>query len=406
MDPVIAAAARALTTGDALGALNFVALRDDAPALALRGIAMAQLGDLQRAKTLIRAAARAFGTRDAVAKSRCVVADAELALATRELASPGKSLETARQVLEDHGDRMNAAHARYLQIRRHALIGEFDAAEKLLKAQRPNHLPPALRAVHELIVAGIALRRIRTRPARAALIPAGEAARESRIAALGAEVDRAAQLLAAPAAKLLSGGQSLLMTLPEVEALFGSRTLTVDACRYEVRGNGRRISLARRPILFTLVRVMAETWPAQVPRDTLIQRAFRLPRADESSRARLRVEIGRLRRALRDVADIRTTPAGFALMPTRTDKVAVLTHPIEDDNAAVLALLADGEAWSTSSLALALGVSQRSVQRALDELSAARKVQAFGAGRARRWLTPPLPGIATVLLLPAPLPSD
>src|SRR3954452_761960 len=128
MGSLITAAARALAAGDPLGALTRVALRDDAPALALRGIAMAQLGDLVRAKTLLRSAARAFGPKEAVARARRVVAEAEIALASRDLGWPAKTLEMARATLEARGDRENAAHARNLAVRRLLLIGRLDEA--------------------------------------------------------------------------------------------------------------------------------------------------------------------------------------------------------------------------------------------------------------------------------------
>src|SRR5678815_5478426 len=132
MDSLITAAARALAAGDPLGALNRIALREDAPALALRGIAMAQLGDLVRAKALVRSAARAFGPREAVARARCIVAEAEIALAARDLRWPAEALDAARATLEAHGDRVNAAHARYLDVRRLLLIGRLDEAEHAL----------------------------------------------------------------------------------------------------------------------------------------------------------------------------------------------------------------------------------------------------------------------------------
>ena len=169
MDSLITAAARALAAGDPLGALKRVALRDDAPALALRGIAMAQLGDLVRAKALLRSAARAFGPKEAVARARCVVAEAEIALVSRDLSWPAKALDAARATLEKHGDRVNAAHARYLEVRRLLLIGRLDEAERALAELDPAPFPPASRAAHELVVAGIALRRLRTKTARAAL---------------------------------------------------------------------------------------------------------------------------------------------------------------------------------------------------------------------------------------------
>jgi hypothetical protein len=405
MDSLITAAARALAAGDPLGALNRVALRDDAPALALRGIAMAQLGDLARAKALLRRAARAFGPREAVARARCVVAEAEVALASRDLTWPAKALDAARATLEAHGDRVNAAHAKYLEIRRLLLIGRLDEAERKLAGLDPAPLPPAARAAHELVVAGIAMRRLRTRPARAALARAGRAAHQAGIPALMAEVESASRVLRTPAARLIAHGGERLLRLDEVEALLAARALVVDACRHVVRDGGTVVSLARRPVLFTLARALGEAWPADVPRGTLIACAFRGKLADESHRARLRVEVGRLRRALRTLAGVSATTRGFALVPRRGREVVVLAWPVEEAHAAVLALLADGESWSSSALALALGASQRTVQRALDQLAAAGKAQSFGRGRARRWLTPPVPGFATTLLLPAPLPS-
>ncbi|MFC7397534.1 helix-turn-helix domain-containing protein [Chelatococcus sp. GCM10030263] len=407
MDSLITAAARSLAAGDPLGALNRVALRDDAPALALRGIAMAQLGDLDRARALVRRAARAFGPKEAVARARCVVAEAEIALASRDLAWPVKALEAARATLEAHGDQVNAAHARYLAVRRLLLIGRLDEAERSLAAFDGTPLPPALTAVRELVVAGIAMRRLRTKAARVALTKAGLAARRAGIPALTAEVDSASLVLSTPAARLIARGGERPLLLAEVEALLASKALVVDACRHVVRNESGLVSLATRPVLFALARVLGEAWPADVPRDILLARAFGAKYVDESHRARLRVEIGRLRRELQTVARVNATKRGFALVPRRADtEVVVLARPVEERHAAVLAFLADGESWSSSALALALGTSQRSVQRALDQLQAAGKVQFFGRARSRRWITPPVPGFTTTLLLPAALPSD
>jgi len=406
MDSLITAAARALAAGDPLGALKRIALRNDAPALALRGIAMAQLGDLIRAKALLRSAARAFGPREAVARARCVVAEAEIALASRDLAWPAKALDAARVALEEHGDRVNAAHARYLEVRRLLLIGRLDEAERKLADLDPTPFPPASRAAHELVVAGIAMRRLRTKAARAALARAEHAARHARIPALTAEVESAFLILNTPAARLIASGKERLLQLEEVEALLESKAFVVDACRHVVRDEKKIISLARRPVLFALARALGEAWPGDVPRDALVARAFRMKLADDSHRARLRVEIGRLRTMLRTLADVNATKQGFVLAPHRAREVVILARPVEEKHAAVLAFLADGESWSSSALALALGASQRTVQRALDSLDAASKVQSFGRGRARRWMTPPVPGFATTLLLPTPLPID
>ena len=406
MDSMITAAARALATGDPLGALKRVALRDDAPALALRGIAMAQLGDLVRAKVLVRRAARAFGPREAVARARCIVAEAEIALVSRDLGWPAKALDAARVTLEEHGDRVNAAHARHLEVRRLLLIGRLDEAERALADLNPAPFPPASRTAHELVVAGIAIRRLRTKAARAALARAERAARYAGIPALTAEVESASLLLRTPAARLIANGEERFLRLEEVESLVASDAFVVDACRLVVRHGGRVISLARRPVLFALARALGESWPGDVARDRLVARAFGSKFVDESHRARLRVEIGRLRMLLRTLAAVSATKRGFAMAPRHAREVVVLARPVEEEHAAVLAFLADGESWSSSALALALDTSQRTVQRALDSLAVAGKVQSYGRGRARRWMTPPVPGFATTLLLPAPLPVD
>jgi DNA-binding transcriptional ArsR family regulator len=256
------------------------------------------------------------------------------------------------------------------------------------------------------VVAGIAMRRLHAKTARAALGRAADAARRAGIPALTAEVENATLVLNAPAARLIARGEERVLVLDEVEALLASNALVVDACRRVVRHDGKAISLATRPVLFTLVRALGEAWPGDVARDALVARAFRAKRADESYRARLRVEVGRLRTVLRTMANVSATKQGFALLPRRAREVVVLAPPVEDEHASVLAFLADGESWSSSALALALGASQRTVQRALDSLAEAEKVQSYGRGRARRWLTPPVPGFPTSLLLPAPLPSD
>jgi DNA-binding winged helix-turn-helix (wHTH) protein len=405
MDSLITAAARALASGDPLGALKRVALREDAPALALRGIAMAQLGDLPRAKVLLRAAARAFGPREALARARCVVAEAEVALASRDLGWPAKSLEAAQVTLEEHGDRVNSAHARYLEVRRLLLVGRLEEAERKLARVDPTPFPPASRAAYELIVAGLATRRVRTKEARAALTRAERAAAQSGIPALIGEVESAFHALSVPAARLIRRREERSLTLDEVEALLASKAIVVDECRYVVRDKDTIAPLATRPVLFTLARLLAEAHPSDVSRNTLVARAFRAKQADESHRARLRVEIGRLRRVLRKLADVRATKQGFALVARGDRDIVVLARPVDEEHAAVLAFLTDGESWSSSALALALGASQRTVQRALDSLAAAGKVQSFGRARARRWMTPPLTGFTTILLLPAPLPD-
>jgi hypothetical protein len=406
MDSLITAAARALAAGDPLGALKRVALRDDAPALALRGIAMAQLGDLARAKALLRRAARAFSAREAVARARCVVAEAEIALVARDLNFPSEALAAARATLLEHGDRVNAAHARYLEVRRLVLIGRIDEGQQMLAEVDPSFLPPASRTAYELVVAGIAMRRFRTKAAYEALGRAETAAREAGIPPLIAEVDAAIHALNTPVARLIANGKQRRMLLKDVEQLLTSKAFVVDACRYAVRHKSRAVSLLRRPVLFALARALGEAWPEDVTRDSLIERAFGSKYVDESHRVRLRVEVGRLRALIRTLAGITATRRGFVLAPRQAHRVVVLALPVEDDHASVLAFLADGDPWSSSALGLALGKSQRTVQRALNSLTASGKVQSFGQGRARRWMTPLVPGFTTTLLLPAPLPTD
>jgi len=403
MDSLITAAACALAKGDPLGALKLIALREDPLALALRGIAMAQLGDFERARLLLRSAHRAFNPKESVARARCIVAETEIALASRDLGWPDKVLTAARTTLEKHGDRLNAAHARYLQIRRLLLIGHLEEAERLLADTDPTSFPPALRTIHELVVAGIAIRRLRSKAARSALARAECAARKAGIPALLPEVESASHTLNTPAARLIRRGEERPLLLEDVESLLASNALVVDACRNLVRDTRSAVSLTSRPVLFALARALAEAWPGDVPRDVLLSRAFGARFVDESHRMRLRVEIARLRKLLQPLADINATKQGFVLAPVHAYEVVVLARPVEEENGAILAFLADGESWSSSALAIALSTSQRTVQRALDSLAAAGKVQSFGRARARRWITPPIPGFTTTLLLPAPL---
>ena len=401
---MIAAAARALAGGDALGALKRVSLRDDPPALALRGIAMAQLGEYRRARELLRRAVRGFGGHEERARARCVVAEAEVALAMRDLGGSPRALAAASATLEARGDRANALQARLIEARRVVLLGRLDAAAAALARFDARGLPPALAAVAELIAAELALRSVRPGVARAALARAHEAAERARVPALLAEVAEARALLERPAARRLLGGGEQALRLDEVAALLASDALVVDACRRGLGAGAEWLALARRPVLFALARALGEAWPRDADRQALIASAFRTRRPDESHRARLRVEIGRLRALVARLARIEATARGFVLEPRRAREVVVLAPPIDGDQASLLALLSDGAAWSTSALALALGGSQRSVQRALVELEAAGRVRSIGRARARRWLAPPLAGFTTILLLPAALP--
>lgn len=406
MDSLIAAAARALAAGDALGALKRIALRDDPPALALRGIAMAQLGEYPRARELLRRAARGFDVREKLAHARCVVAEAEVALAMRDLGSPPRALTAALVTLEAHADHANALQTRLIAARRLLLLGRLHEAEAALVHIDARGISPSLVAVAELTAAELSLRSLRIGPAQAALARAHAAAQTARIPALLAEVAEAHAALHRPAARRLFAGTEQVLRLDEVAALLTSDVLVVDACRHGLRCGDEWRPLARRPVLFALARALAEAWPDDVDRQALIACAFKTRRPNETHRARLRVEIGRLRALIGELARVDATARGFVIRPHGTREVVVLAPPIDGDQASLVALLSDGAAWSTSALALALGASQRTVQRALVELEAAGRVRSIGQARARRWLSPPLAGFTTILLLPPALPLD
>ena len=405
MDSLIAASARALAAGDVLGALKRVALREDPPALALRGIAMAQLGDHPRARELLRRAARAFGSHEPLSHARCVVAEAEVALAMRDFGGAPRGLAAASSLLEERADHANAQHARLIAVRRLLLLGKLTDAVTALAAIDLRALPPSLLAVAELATAELALRSLRIDAAHAALDRALDAAQRSGVPALVAEAEEALGALAQPAARRLGPDGEQALRLADVAALLQSGDLVVDACRHGVRAGTTWLPLVRRPVLFTLARALARAWPGDIDRNALIAEAFRTRRPDETHRARLRVEIGRLRALMKDVAAIDATARGFHLHPHDKRAVVVLAPPVEGEQGALLALLADGAAWSTSALGLALDTSQRTVQRALAELEAAGRVRGVGQARARRWVAAPLAGFTTILLLPASLPA-
>lgn len=404
MDSLISAAARALAAGDALGALERVSLRDDPTALALRGIAMAQLGEYPRARELLRQAARGFGPHEELARARCVVAEAEVALAMRDLGGSPHAPAAASATLEASADHANALQARLIAVRRLILLGRLDEAASALVRLDMHGRPPLLLAVAELATAELALRSLHTATARAALARAHDAAQRASVPALVAEVAEAHSALRRPAARRIHAGHEQSLRLDEVEALFASEMLVVDACRRGLRAGATWKPLARRPVLFALLRALAEAWPGDVDRQVLIERAFRIRHPDDSHRARLRVEIGRLRTLVAPLARVEASARGFALKPREEREVVVLVPPIDGDQASLLALLADGAAWSTSALALAIGASQRTIQRTLVDLEADERVRSIGRGRAQRWLSPPLAGFTTILLLPVEMP--
>jgi hypothetical protein len=350
----------------------------------------------------------------------------------RDLGGSPRSLAAAAATLDAHADRANALQARLIAVRRLLLLGRLDeAAAALARLDSPlarldsplarldpspaqlapsparldaRGLPPSLVAVAELAAAELALRSLRIGAARTALARAHAAADRAGVPALLAEVAEAQAALDRPAARRIVAGGEQALRLDEVAALLSSDALVVDACRRGLGVGGAWQPLARRPVLFALARALAEAWPGDVDREALIAHAFRTLRPDETHRARLRVEIGRLRALVKTLAHIEATARGFVLKPLGERAVAVLAPPMAGDQASLVALLSDGAAWSTSALALALGASQRTVQRALAELEAAGRVRSIGRARAQRWLSPPLAGFTTILLLPAALP--
>ena len=324
----------------------------------------------------------------------------------RDLGGSLRPLLAAAAVLDARDDRANALRARLIAARRQLLLGRLDEARATLAPLDVRGGPPALVAVAELAGAELALRSLRIGAAQAALARAQQAADRAQVPALAAEVAEARAALERPAARRFDSGNVRALRIDEVAALLASDTLVVDACRRGLSAGDAWRSLARRPILFVLARALAQSWPGDVDRETLIAIAFRTRRPDETHRARLRVEIGRLRAIVAAMATIEATARGFVLKALEGRDVAVLAPPIDGDQASLVALLSDGAPWSTSALALALGASQRTVQRALAELEAEGRVRSIGRARTQRWLAPPLAGFTTILLLPAALPTD
>lgn len=402
MDALLTAAARNLAAGDVLAALSKVSLRSDPPALALRGIAMAQLGELARARVLLRQAHRAFARHEGVARARCVVADAEIGLALRELGGSSVALLGAARRLEAAQDSANALQAWLILARRALLLGRGADATAALDHVQGQPLPPALAAMAALTRATLAARALQLPAAEQALQEATQAAQKSGIAALQEEVSQASAELRKPAARCV--GKAL--DLQQVRALLDGPHCVVDGCRRGVWNAGHWQSLARRPLLFALLRALGAAWPEPASRDALIASVFRTRHGDDTHRARLRVEIGRLRKLLPEGMTVASAGDGYRLEVAESRRVAVLDPPFDDASAAVAALLADGAAWSSSALALALGISQRGVQRALADLQAQGRVRASGQGRTQRWRAMPLSGFTTILLLPRLLPGD
>lgn len=400
MDTRVQAAMQALSAGDALGALQYVALHDDATSLALRGIALAQLGELTGARKLLTRAARQFGAREPLARARCVLARAEVALAARELDAPLRALRSALQTLSAAGDALNTQHARLTLSRSLLVLGRPSQAARVLATVRLRGAPAALSASAALTRAELALRQLDAPSASRALARGRRAAEQAGLVALQREIGRVAEALRAPAARLIRAGETQSLTLPELTRALAGPWWLVDAFARSLRFRGRRLSFARRPVLFGLLRTLAEAWPRGVPRRVLMARGFGVKAPNESHRARLRVELGRLRRLLDGFGGVvRADAEGYRLVVGDVGaRVAVLLPAVDGEEAELLALLGDGASWSSATLALALGTSQRRTQRMLLSLRSRGAAHSSGRGRAQRWLAAPIAGLGLHLL--------
>jgi hypothetical protein len=404
MDAALEAAAHALSRFDPLTALKSVALRDDAEGLALRGIAMAQLGDYPTARKLLERAASAFHGQP-VARARCLAALGEIALASRDLREAKRGLARALVELEVQGDRLNALFVRLQEVRRLVLSGAVTDATAMHRSLDLTGAPATLRALADLIGADLAVRSLDPARARALLHRAEQTARAAGIALLRDEVARATRELSSPVARALQGGSERLVRLDEVDAIIRSKALVVDACRRTVSAGDSSVSLVTRPVLLALAVALASALPADASREALALATFGARRVTDSTRVRLRVEIGRLRRKLTSLADVRPSARGYVLLPHQRARVVLLLPLAEGEASMLLALLRGGESWSTSALASALGMSQRTVQRALTTLHEQARVESTGRGRAQRWVARLPDAFATTLLLVPRRPS-
>ena len=399
MDSALETAAQALSVFDPLAALKIVALREDPDALAMRGVAMAQLGDYGASRKLLERAAKAFRPNDSRAGARCLAARGEVSLACRDLADAGRAFDAALRELDAQGDRLNAAFVRVQRVRRLVLMGAVGEAAAMLRAIDLEDTPPRLRATADLVGADIAMRNLDPDGARQALVRARRAARFAAIASLSDEIERAAVDLEVPVARAVREGVEQHVDLDGVTAILRSNDLVVDACRRTIRVGSDVVSLVTRPVLMALAITLASACPHDASRASLVAAAFGGRRVTDSMRARLRVEIGRLRRSIADLADLMPTEQGYALQSRSRAGVVVLLPPAPGETSALLALLRGGESWTTSALATAMGTSQRTVQRALIALHDEGRVEAIGRGRAQRWVARPPEGFATTLLL-------
>ncbi|MFY0533958.1 HTH domain-containing protein [Nannocystis pusilla] len=359
-------AARALAGGDPLRALTGVGRDDSALGLTLRGIAYAQLGDLELARTALeQAVSRADVDPLLAARARAALVEVELGSG-----APAQAARTARaaaDALERLGDARNAAMQRLVLARAEVLLGRLNEARRAVEAVLVGDLGPDLRAVASLVQAEIAVRALHPSDARAALARAREAMARAPHQLLARTVEALEQELARPIASIWRAGATVEADLFAIESLSRGPVLLVDACRRLALAGRVTIPLARRPVLFALLLELARAWPAAVARDDLAARAFAVRRVNASHRARLRVELGRLRKLMDGLAAAPVASEDGYVLASERD-VAVLLPPTDDEAARLGLLLGDGAAWSAQALAEHAGVSRRTAQRALQQL--------------------------------------
>jgi hypothetical protein len=389
-------AARALAAGEPLVALGAVGRVESALGLTLRGIAYAQLGDLDLARTsLERGLAQA---EDASTVARIRAALVEVALGTGDPALAARGARTGADELDRLGDDRNAAMQRLVLARAEILLGHLDEARRAIDGVLRGALPPDVRAVAWLARAELGVRTVAASDARAALSRARRALARAPHPLLEREIAACDDELTRPVARLQRSGALREADLFEVERASGGALLLVDACRRLAVSAGITVSLARRPVPFALLLVLARAFPASVPRDELALRAFDVRRVNASHRARLRVEMGRLRKLLHGLGAAPVATAdGYALTSARD--VAVLLALSDDDAARVALLLGDGATWSAQRVAEHAGISKRTAQRALGALVARGVAVRFGRGRTVRYARAGAPIASRMLLL-------
>jgi tetratricopeptide (TPR) repeat protein len=390
-------AGSALARGEALRALGLVGRADTALGLTLRGVAYAQLGDLEMARRSLERALAVVG--DGRTRARARAALAEIALHTGDPAATARAARASAEELDALGDPRNAAMQRLVVARAEVLLGRLGEARRAVEeVLAAADLAPDVRAVASLAQAEIALRDLAPTEAQGALARARRALAQQPQELLSRAIDRVEGELSLPVARLLRGGVVGSADLFAIEQVCRGDVLLVDDCRRLVLGGRASIPLARRPVVFALLLALARAWPGSTPRDELIARIFDARRSNASHRARLRVEVGRLRKILDGLgAGPVATPDGYALSSAR--EVVVLLPPSDDDEARLASLLSDGASWSAQSLAEHAGVSKRTAQRVLGGLVEGGRAERTGEGKNVRYARPGAPIASRMLLL-------